>query len=139
MNTPMKPMHFICGNIVFSVFSKFLSHMSHIFLRKLIKVTFSAIFQYEQCYNTLLIENSENEQKLYCCLHNLTYIHKTLFYYKWVMLDAFMHNLHCSSYILTPKIQFLPPKVIVAFSYFFCLIVLWRLQFYPWIYITKHR
>ena len=60
MNTPMKPMQFICGIIVFSEFSKFfLSHMSHIFLRKLIKVTFSAIFQYEQCYNTLFIENSQ--------------------------------------------------------------------------------
>ena len=31
------------------------------------------------------------------------------------MLDAFMQNLHRFSYILTPKIQFLPPKVIVAF------------------------
>ena len=59
MNTPMKPMQFICGNIVFSEFSKFLSHMSHIFLRKLIKVAFSAFFQYEQCYNTLIIENSQ--------------------------------------------------------------------------------
>ena len=60
MNTPMKPMQFICGNmIVFSEFSKFLSHMSHIFLRKIIKVTFSAIFQYEQCYNSLIIENSQ--------------------------------------------------------------------------------
>ena len=57
--TPMKPLQFIFGNIVFSEFSKFLSHMSHIFLRKLIQVTFSAIFQYEQCYNTLIIENSQ--------------------------------------------------------------------------------
>ena len=40
----MKHTQFICGNIVFSEFSKFLSHMSHIFLGKLIKVTFSAIF-----------------------------------------------------------------------------------------------
>ena len=74
MNTPMKPMQFICGNIVFSEISKFVSHMSHIFLRKLITVSFSAIFQYEQCYkhsdNRKL---SENEQKVYCCLHNLTY------------------------------------------------------------------
>ena len=58
MNTQMKPMKFTCENIVFSEFGKFLSHMSHIFLRKLIKVTFSAIFQYEQCYNTLIIENA---------------------------------------------------------------------------------
>ena len=58
MNTPMKPMQFICGNIVFSEISRFLSHKSHIFLRKLIKVTFSAIFQDEQCYNTLIIEGS---------------------------------------------------------------------------------
>ena len=61
--TPMKPMQYICGNIVFSEFSKFLSHLSHIFLRKLIKVTFSAIFQYEQCYNTLIIENSQRITK----------------------------------------------------------------------------
>ena len=46
MNTPMKPIQFICGNIVFSEFSKFLSHMSHIFTEK-IKVIFLAIFQYE--------------------------------------------------------------------------------------------
>ena len=26
-----------------------------------------------------------------------------------------MHNLHCFYYILTPNIQFLPPKGIVAF------------------------
>ena len=57
--TSMKPRQFICGNIVFSEFSEFLSHMSHIFLRKLIKVTFSAIFPYEQCYYTLMIENSQ--------------------------------------------------------------------------------
>ena len=44
MNTPMKPMQFICGNNVFSEFSKCLSHMSHIFLRKLIKVTFLVIY-----------------------------------------------------------------------------------------------
>ena len=43
MNTPMKPMQFICGNIVFSEFSKFLSHMSHIFLRKL-KLHFQQFF-----------------------------------------------------------------------------------------------
>ena len=59
VNTPMKRMQFICGNIVFSEFSKILSHISHIFLRKLIKTKFSAIFQYEQCYNTLIIENSQ--------------------------------------------------------------------------------
>ena len=60
MNTRMKPMQFICENIVFfSEFSKFISHMFHIFVRKLIKVSFSAIFQYEQCHNTLIIENSQ--------------------------------------------------------------------------------
>ena len=66
MNTPMKPMQFICGNIVFSEFIKFLSHMSHISLRKLIKVTFSAIFHYEQCKNSLIIENSKRMNR--CCI-----------------------------------------------------------------------
>ena len=59
MNTQMKPMQFICGNIVFTEFSKLLSHMSHIVLRKLNKVIFSAIIQYEQCYNTLINEHSQ--------------------------------------------------------------------------------
>ena len=56
MNSQMKPMQFICGNIVFS---EFRIHMSLIFLRKLNEVTFSGILQYEQCYNTLIIENSQ--------------------------------------------------------------------------------
>ena len=64
MNTPMTPMQFICGNIVYLEFSKVLSHMSPIFLTKLIKVTFSAIFQYEQCYNTLIIENSQRIKRI---------------------------------------------------------------------------
>ena len=74
MNTLMKPMQFICGIIVFSEFSKFLSHMSHIFLKKIVNVTFSATFQYELCYNTLIIEKLwQNEHNVYCCLNNLTY------------------------------------------------------------------
>ena len=43
MNTLMKPIQFICGNIEFLEFSKFLSHMYYAFLRKLIKITVSAI------------------------------------------------------------------------------------------------
>ena len=60
MNTLMKPMQFICKNIEFLEFSKFSCHMYPIFLRKLIN--FFAIFQYKQCYDTLIIENFyENE------------------------------------------------------------------------------
>ena len=44
MNTLMKPIQFICGNLEFLEFSKILSHMYHIFLRKLIKITVSIIF-----------------------------------------------------------------------------------------------
>ena len=56
MNLTMKPMQFICGNIVFSEFSKFLSHMSHEFSEKVIKLHCQLCFQYEQCYNTLITE-----------------------------------------------------------------------------------
>ena len=59
MNTLMKPMQFICGNIVFSEFSKILSRLHVLYFSEKIKATFSAIFQYEQCFNTLIIENSQ--------------------------------------------------------------------------------
>ena len=128
--TPMKPMQFICGNIVFSEYSKFLSHMSHIFLRILIQVTFSAIFQYEQCYNTLIIENSQRMNRSCIVAYTTWHILKTLFYDKWVMLDAFMHNLHCFSNILTLKFIFylqklmLPSETVSNYVYFHWLIVL---------------
>ena len=60
MNTPMKPMQIICGNIhlLFSEFSELSAHVSY-FSEKINQSYISAIFQYEQCYNTLIKENSQ--------------------------------------------------------------------------------